>query len=179
MPNWVRNNVTIRRHDNMPFNTSDVISRLKYDPATDLAITTLMPEPPYGTFEEEVCGKENFLSNGRYNWRIGNWGVKWDSVIIEQGHLSPNVEVDCIYTSFDTAWNSPVKILLQMSILLGDDYVIELQASDEFLGNRCDYNIIINNNDVEEIPIEGDYEEWWSNVWGLDRPDVEGIIYDL
>lgn len=170
MPNWVKNNVTIKRHDEESFNTSDVLTRLNHDPNTDLNADSITPEPPYGTFEDEVPGKEHFLSSQRYTWRIGNWGIKWNSNIIEAGYIVPDSEVDAIHVSFETPWSSPVKVLTDLSKLLGEDYILELQATDEFLGNHCDYNLTIDTGDVTENPIEGDYEEWWCGIWGYD-PD--------
>ncbi len=56
-----------------------------------------------------------------YDWRVENWGTKWDAS-----------QIDCNENSitFNTAWSSPSKILIALSKALKDDE-IEVKFADE------------------------------------------------
>lgn len=168
MPNWVRNNVCVNRVDGNDINVNEFFDVIGGDVDEDYTIGSIVKEPDYPFFEEEEEGKEYELSISRYEWRCSTWGVKWDTVIIPKGMLTGTDFVNQVEVSFDTAWSAPVPALITLSEKLGEDYDISLQATDEFLGNHCDYNLLINDGDVDEIPIDGDYEDWWHGVWGYD-----------
>lgn len=179
MPNWVRNNVCVRRVDDRDIDVKEFLDKIDGNANEDYTLNDIVKEPDYPFFEEEEEGKEYILSNMRYNWRISTWGVKWNTVIIPNGMLSGIESVNNVLVSFDTAWSAPMPALITLSEKLGEDYDISLQATDEFLGNHCDYNLVINDGDVDEIPIDGDYEEWWYNVWEYAQDDVVDVTQEF
>lgn len=177
MPIWVRNNITVKRVDGKNINVKEFFDMIGGNVDEDYTINSIVKEPLYLCFDEEELGKEHILSAGRHSWRTSMWGVKWDATIIAKGEFSGLDYVNLVSASFDTAWCAPLPALITLSEALGEDYNVTLEATDEFLSNHCDYSLdyslVINNGDIEEIPIEGDYEEWWSNVWGYDDYNVD------
>lgn len=173
MPNWVKNNVCIKRVDDKDINVKEFFDIVGGNIDEDYTISSISEEPDYPFFETEEVGKEYILSEMRYNWRLSTWGVKWDTTIIPKGMLSGTDFVNQISVSFNTAWSAPLSALTTLSEKLGEDYNVILQATDEFLGNHCDYNLVINDGDVDEIPIDGNYEEWWCGVWGYGACELD------
>lgn len=66
--------------------------------------------------------------NWWYNWNRQNWGTKWNSYHHEKEKWN-------VFT-FNTAWNSPVVIIKQMSLKF-PDVEFTLEYSDEDTGYNC------------------------------------------
>lgn len=67
------------------------------------------------TFEKLVPTPASFLKDGSdkwYNWRIKNWGTKWD---VDTDSVSRDEDEDFIEVSFDTAWAPPLEWLVKVS----------------------------------------------------------------
>lgn len=92
----------------------------------DLSLNALLPMPA----ELEDTDAEDEGRNW-YNWRVDNWGTKWDV----DGKLSSDFP-DCLEYAFRSAWNPPVEWLKQVS----KDYptlrfrLRYVEESDEFTG---------------------------------------------
>lgn len=111
MPNWTTNRVTgLTREQISPY-----ISKNE-DGAEYLDFEKIVPMPS----EAEI---------NWYEWRIENWGTKWNSknsddlfdLIDETGELY-----------FETAWNAPLPIIRKLSEILGCE--IEIIFGDECYG---------------------------------------------
>lgn len=89
MPNWCSNTAVI----NGPKPVIDEIKRVLGTDGSDSDLLNWMrPMPP----DQE----ENW-----YDWRVNNWGTKWDVGSI---FIGDDCEEDSITFSFDTAWAPPV-----------------------------------------------------------------------
>lgn len=62
-----------------------------------------------------------------YDWNCDNWGTKWNSYMCK----FTNKEI-----RFDTAWASPVPVLLEISRQLGPDVTLRIDYADEDIGHN-------------------------------------------
>lgn len=65
-----------------------------------------------------------------YNWRIDNWGTKWNSY--------DNKRIDNDTIKFNTAWSAPIKVIQKLSEMYPDE-VIEHWWADEDIGSNSGY----------------------------------------
>ena len=86
MPNWCSNRVTITG----PAPVIREITEILNQENTPL-LNWMVPEP-----------KDN---EGWYDWRVNNWGTKWD---ISDVYFENQAEEDSIEFSFCSAWSPPV-----------------------------------------------------------------------
>jgi len=96
MPNWCMNSATIKHAD------PEVISKLAEAFAEGAFLQAVVPMPDTPVPEKNaLLGLPDW-----YNWRVENWGCKWD--VGEDGTLnrmSPNE----IIINFDSPWAPPVE----------------------------------------------------------------------
>ena len=110
MPNWCDNNLTITHDD------PKMIKKLVKAWEADKFFGTIYPEPDYN----KVKVKHTFPINAStgepkpeyvdpsvawWDWRVQNWGTKWD--IATKDFQSPQLDDDgtCFFAYFDTAWS--------------------------------------------------------------------------
>ena len=107
MPNWCLNNLTVSHNDNA------MMKRFIDAYNSDNLCNEFVPEP------KEVQENDDIHDpNCWYNWRINNWGTKWDigagdderhglkASVVEWNNGS-SLEATC---SFDSAWSPPVEL---------------------------------------------------------------------
>ena len=121
MPNHVTNVVT----------ASNEVLKALMDDEGDATFTKLVPQPE--NIETDGCSMNavNGVHAGGvvcwYDWRLSNWGTKWDAY-------------DSIYTGdtlqFDTAWTTPAKVWEALHAKFPDEH-IEIEWADEDFG----YNV--------------------------------------
>lgn len=106
MPNWCRNTVSILGSNE---NVREVVEFLRSE-ETHFSLENILPTPPE-TLERKTEGK---VMPDWYDWRVENWGTKWetDAPEPETDYNPPEAEEDDIgYAkakySFDTAWAPP------------------------------------------------------------------------
>lgn len=75
--------------------------------ATDLDFNKFVPQPDDLSKWEKGMGMP-----GWYNWRVENWGTKWNAYEIEVE--GDNGWGEAVY-HFDTAWAPPLPVVLAMS----------------------------------------------------------------
>ncbi len=94
-----------------------------------------------------------------YEWRLENWGTKWDAYEISVIHRSDRA----IHIAFQTAWSTPQAVI---ETLAGQypDLAIDVDFADENMGNNCGSYSIIDGNLWEEV---GDYD-FACELWGYD-----------
>lgn len=125
MPNWCENELTI---------TSDNKEQLREfsekikDPENDreLSLTKLFPCP-----EELLSGistnndslndesAELITKYGHkdwYDWRVANWGTKWDVEDVELKNCSD----DYVYYCFNSAWSPPTEWIAHVALMFPD-----------------------------------------------------------
>ena len=116
MPNHCHNRVTFYSED------TTVIQRLYKIFKSDNIFTQFIPEPDWKTTPNEAGElpiqpdkdsmyppqfPDGTTDDRWYNWRLANWGTKWDAyeVEIDDSEMHYGFEV-----SFDTAWSPPEEI---------------------------------------------------------------------
>lgn len=101
MPNWCENNLRIHgdAEDMKPF-----IMKLSNseDPTPLLSFDSLLPMPAHE--------KDNW-----YDWRIDNWGTKWDITEDDKGVYPTDETEEYLEYTFSTAWSPPVEFIETIS----------------------------------------------------------------
>lgn len=110
---------------------------------------------------------QNYILYGAttwYDWRISNWGTKWNTsepFMYDYG--------DCINFDFDTAWNAPTEIFKK---LCSDFPNLKMNGAyaDEDIGNNCgEWENINGIFDLSYI----DTVEFACKVWGYDPDEYD------
>lgn len=134
MPNWVYNKLIISQAEEAEtkFDPDEIERALHPDPPTvpkddaEAIIVALQPE-----YEGEVLSFENLLptpedlleNDGWYEWRVDNWGTKWDAsdTILFKGEDaqetmgSIRLPENALVYLFKTAWGPPVEWVEKLS----------------------------------------------------------------
>ena len=103
-----------------------------------------------------------------YEWRINNWGTKWDSSESSASTYSDSAEI-----WFETAWNTPMPVMEELSRKYDLEVIVEY--ADEDLGCNCGKYTYV-NGDLQEDS-EEDFE-FACEIWGYD-PDELKEEYDI
>ncbi|WP_303838747.1 LPD28 domain-containing protein [Ruminococcus flavefaciens] len=102
-----------------------------------------MPDTVYngslGIRERELYGENNW-----YDWRIGNWGTKWNSY-----GYTENTNFQDGKIKFLTAWSAPHPILQKLSEMF-PDVKMEHEWADEDIGMNCGRYVYYDGERVEE-----------------------------
>lgn len=77
------------------------------------------------------CGEVSW-----YNWRIKNWGTKWNAT-------NDYIDEDALVMEFETAWDAPINIIMELSKYCDFTFTY----GDEDLGNNFG-KIVIENHEV-------------------------------
>jgi lysyl-tRNA synthetase class I len=136
MVNYVKHEVIV---------TEEILDYVKGE--IDFDFNKIIPTPPHiyqgnlGHSEEEEYGKNNCW----YEWRIFNWGTKWNAI---------DVKIKGYVVTFETAWKSPDSIFRCLSKIFPDE-IITVKYADEDIGFNCDY-VIYKNGLRTRIEIENE-----------------------
>ena len=102
-----------------------------------------MPDTVYngslGIRERELYGKNNW-----YDWRLGNWGTKWNSYGYTENTTFQDDKI-----KFLTAWSAPHPILHKLSEMY-PDVKMEHEWADEDIGMNCGRYVYYDGERVEE-----------------------------
>ena len=98
-----------------------------------------------------------------YEWRLKNWGTKWD-VSDCDAEISPT----SVLINFQTAWSTPFVALQTMSKKFKVDVCVEY--ADEDLGSNCGVYNLSNGELVCEESRDFDFA---CDMWGYDPEDFE------
>jgi len=146
MPNWVMNDLRISGE------IEEVLLFIEENKTDDkFMFSTLVPEP------------EN--NDDWYNWRVNNWGTKWD--------IDGNVDVqkvadDCFRLYFTTAWEPPIAWLKSV-IKNYPQLNFELNACDPGM----DWHYVYEGIGGKLALIErGDFAEF-ASFWGMDPDEFD------
>ena len=119
MPNHCYNKVTISVGDADGQNLKVLVDTLKSEEnQTDFDFNAILPMPPeldnVGWSEAEEMNdiikaryKKEHGSDNWYDWRVNNWGTKWNSYSCE----IQEQEDDYVVYTFDTAWGPPTGVI--------------------------------------------------------------------
>jgi hypothetical protein len=102
-----------------------------------------MPDTVYngslGIRERELYGENNW-----YDWRLGNWGTKWNSYGYTENTTFQDDKI-----KFLTAWSAPHPILHKLSEMY-PDVKMEHEWADEDIGMNCGRYVYYDGERVEE-----------------------------
>ena len=103
---------------------------------------------------------QKYGASNWYDWRINNWGTKWNS------HDATWYGDDCVV--FDTAWSVPTGIYEKFAKMF-PDVTAEIEFADEDLGNNC--GTIFCKEGRCSIDFNEDFE-FACSVWGYDPDEI-------
>jgi hypothetical protein len=95
MPNWCDNTLNLTHED--PSQIDRAIEAFKQGKLCE----EFHPVPP------ELLS-DNGIDTGWYNWRVNNWGTKWDVGGETAGHVD-RLSENSVYFAFESAWSPPVE----------------------------------------------------------------------
>jgi hypothetical protein len=163
MPNWCNNSITITGPKNK-IEALWIAAKLGKD-CSLLNAMVPMPEELVGTVADGGDGPD------WYNWRISNWGTKWDVELdglefIDHG--DGTAEIDGY---FDSAWASPVAAYAYY-FEANDD--VQIEAYYDEMGSSC-----VGSYTSEDGDESYDYSEATSTTVRDIVPDYLVEYYDL
>jgi hypothetical protein len=119
MPNWCENTLNING------TAEDISAFIKWLDEKPFSFERIDPTPeelkesaPFSQSRKDSgAGKElveKFGSDNWYDWRVQNWGCKWD---IDENEGKPTYSsAESISFEFQTAWNPPEKAIYTLSL---------------------------------------------------------------
>jgi hypothetical protein len=121
MPNWCFNTLKVRGKKHAVDNFKIAAKDDTINPATDLSLAKLYPEPDYKKVKVKATfpgiTKRKYARKGEewWDWRVQHWGTKWEiEASIGQEKEYKNGSKLLIY-SFDSAWSPPIEWLNKIS----------------------------------------------------------------
>lgn len=122
MPNWCTNNIIIQgSSEDVDFMLNAIKDEQDRSPISLNSIIK-MPEALQGTApqKDEEIAEENIKLYGHsdwYNWRVTNWGTKWDvqaNIVYDRTMINlPGYRT--VQISFDSAWSPPIEAINVMA----------------------------------------------------------------
>ena len=137
MPNHTDNRVILSHDDSKMI---DDIYNVMNTEGTELC-HHLIPEP------RDDAGEP---TSGWYEWRLDNWGTKWDVYNVHMTRMDDNTLV----MSFDTAWSPPIPVFDKM-VDMG--YEINARYLDEGWGYIGEYT---DGDDWSSFEVESVVEDY-------------------
>lgn len=166
MPNWCLNHLTISHPD------TDRVDRFESAYMRSDVCETFLPEPKDDE-GKPIVGADydengNFKMPDWYNWRIANWGCKWDWGYDTDRGLQPTRVENEVTVRFDTAWSPPLGLYECLNALgySVQAYYFEpgmcfagdwIDGEDTYYeGDMCSFSdMVLELFDVESYYIEG------------------------
>ena len=116
MPNWTTNTLIIKGHARTLAKV-EMLLKSKTEADQPLCLNNLLPCPEellkddwQNNAEVSAANVKKYGSSGWYDWRVANWGTKWEvgdaSFTKKQGELG---------YGFDTAWAPPNEWVVALS----------------------------------------------------------------
>lgn len=141
MPNYTDNRVILSHDDSQQI---DMIYNIMNTEDTPLCQTLI----PMDEKLLEVSGfSDDYKPQGWYEWRLENWGTKWD---VGETHCT-RIDANTLQLTFYTAWSPPIPIfdkLVDMGFKVNARYLDEswMYAGEYAEGDNW------TTNDVESLP---------------------------
>jgi hypothetical protein len=148
MPNWCLNKLTIEHSD------KDMVDRFVKAYNKGTVCNEFIPEP-------------NDIGDGWWDWRVNNWGVKWDvgadeGTDREEWHgLKASVVGNQASCSFDSPWAPPIPLYEKMVELGYDVKASYFEPGMAFCGiydNGADNYIEYTNKDMIPVAIWNEFD---------------------
>ncbi len=120
MPNWCQNVMYLKKYQD-----EILIEEIKKGNLCEY----ILPEPK---------DKEGEPTDGWYDWRLDNWGTKWD-IKLESTEIIEDDDGDAIFVAkFDTAWSSPTELYEEMHKQGYEFEVYYVEYGMEYYGSFVD-----------------------------------------
>ena len=181
MPNWCNNNIEIIG----PKKKVDALIKGAKDGEF---VNTLYPMPKaledtQSTSDEEVMKKQPWVDghNNWYDWRVANWGTKWD-VDIYDGSIQEQEELfgkddgdKKVAFGFDSAWSPPIGAC-ETYLQNNNDMSIRLtyyEPGMDFMGVWEDFDDRCYTCSVDAPTSDSDF---WETEDGKHIDDYMGVV---
>lgn len=135
MPNHVVNNVKVRGDKEVIAELFNFVMVEEAQYENNRGIGTI----DFNKIVPETCGENEW-----YNWRIKNWGTKWNAYEQKKKEKEFN---------FWTAWSMPHEIYLALSLQY-PNLTFEVTFADENIGYNCGKVVYQNGKPIAEFKIE-------------------------
>jgi len=140
MPNHVTNEVRIVCEDEKTYDEfKELVVGEKENQEFDFHKIVPQPDeinPDLPQNREDVGNGLSVSKTGWYDWRLSNWGTKWNAYKIDVDWDEKYKE--CIEINFQTAWSPPEPIYFKLKEIFGDRISVNWFCRDES-DNFCGY----------------------------------------
>jgi len=153
MPNWCENILTIE-------SPSDELQ--SYLQKNSLSFEKIKPTPP-----------ELLEGSGWYDWRLTNWGTKWDLEEEDQRNVAEQLVSDsCEFSAiFMTAWAPPCQVIAALSAMFpNDEFVLRyVEFGNGFAGTAHISNGMSHEEDTDD---DDEINQFAVDYFGYDMEDL-------
>ena len=175
MPNWCLNSLTIKGPKEKVKSLYDEIME------KNQFLSILVPEPDYKVTlvpkaypetsayfaktdeerEEIMENKPTIRDDSWWDWRVINWGTKWDISPdnLENFHYFEEGDIGSIEAGYDSAWGPPSQALMTYW-----ENNQDLNIRNSFYEEGCAFVGISENDDYDEFEIPQDWREVEGNI---------------
>lgn len=163
MPNWCENTVSIFGSKEVVESVMEFVKPNSSDISVDNDEPTAMSLQSIFPIDPELLNSDAFTAegNGWYDWRIANWGTKWD--------IQANVSIlseyrDDVYLvdyTFDSAWAPPTEAMIVLSKTF-PEIVIHLSYDEPGMG-FSGYAVINKGEMVDDRQFDDSYSNM--SIW--------------
>lgn len=163
MPNWCENTVSIFGSKEVLESVMEFVKPNASNMAVlDEAEPSAMSLQSIFPMDTELLNGDAFTSDstGWYDWRVENWGTKWD-IKAEASELHSYQGVYSVDYTFDSAWAPPTEVFVKLSKTF-PEIVIHL-SYDEPGMDFSGYAVISNDEIFEEQQFDNSYQSM--SVW--------------
>ncbi len=112
-----------------------------------------------------------------YYWRNAYWGTKWDTFEVYTNRVNDTM----VCFSFETAWNSPVCAMVELSQMFPSADIRVEYADEDVGGGNCGWYALHSGNFVDDgFPSKGDASiNFACDVWGYDADEYRAELESL
>jgi len=191
MPNWCDNQITITG-PNSVIDKIEKIVKEESDDAKNGLLQFLHPMPkelldteagPIAKTKAEKNARQarklEFGAENWYDWRVNNWGTKWEVCEfygVDRQHLNDSPDESTISFAFSSAWSPPIGAYEQF---LSDNDNCSLKAW--YYEGGCDFMGCWDNGD-DECLAPSDYkstDDFWQDGIGSTLDDMFNITESM
>ena len=191
MPNWCDNQITITG-PNPVIDKIEKIVKEESDDAKNGLLQFLHPMPKElldteagpiaktkAEKDERKARKLEFGAENWYDWRVNNWGTKWEVCEfygVDRQHLNDSPDESTISFAFSSAWSPPIGAYEQF---LADNDNCSLKAY--YYEGGCDFMGCWDNGD-DECLAPSDYkstDDFWQDGVGSTLDDMFNITESM
>lgn len=182
MPNWCKNNLKIEGNGEKILELLELLKdedgQLTFNKLVPLPKElegTTSPTPDTVTEEEKKRLMDKYGATNWYDWRIKNWGCKWDASESDFYKYGDEWTI-----TFETPWGPPIEFMKSLSKQFGK-MIFKLQFADETQSNYPLGEVTFSNGEdhvegpLEDTPQAREFaQRVWDEEWVDDWEELEG-----